>query len=179
MSCRASFECKTHKSFDPKLGEIVKTGPRPLREGIFYPPCSLLQLGADGVYEPLSAADPALIKAALSCELDTREYDEPCSAGVILQGCLIADWTFANTPCMPTVPQIVVVDEVECVVNKPLPVPAQFTFTEEKIEAIINCSNCCITFEWLANCQYPLHEEPDPGIKKEAVAPKAIESLPA
>jgi hypothetical protein len=178
MSCRASFSCKTNKSFDPKIGEIIKTGPRPLREGLYYPPCTLLQINPDdGVYEPLSAADPALIKAALSCELDTRDYAEACSAGVILQGCLIADWTFANMPIMPTVAQTVVIDGEECVVHKPLDPPAQFGFTQEEMDAIINCSNCCITFEWLANCQYPMHEEA--ATEAKAVAPKLIESIPA
>jgi hypothetical protein len=62
-------------------------------------------------------------------------------------------------------------------VHKPLDPPAQFGFTQEEIDAIINCSNCCITFEWLANCQYPMHEEPEAEPK--AVAPKPIESIPA
>jgi hypothetical protein len=148
MTCAAKATCKTHKSVTPKHGEIDKTGPRYIRDGINYPECSLLQLGADGIYEPWTKYDdPSAIKAAMICAIDTTDWVEPCSVGVVLQGCLIADFTCWGKA------------------------------TPDQIEAVVQCSNCCLVFYWLANECPILEEEPDPG--KAAEAPKPIDELAA
>lgn len=125
MGCHAGAYC-TPKICEgvPHLFETHKTGPRPLAPGFNYEDCTLLQLAEDGLsYEPLSVPDPALIKGWLGCGVDLTDAVAPCSVGVHLQACVNLD-----TVAWPE------------------------KFTDEDIEAIRICSNCCIVFESLVCC---------------------------
>lgn len=151
MSCHAGVRCESHKAAYPQIGQIEKTGPRWLKGGIDYKPRTLLKLGEDGeTYEPITVEDLAspdaskIIKAATSCDLDLTQTpeDQSCSVGVILKACLIADFV-----CWPE------------------------GYTQEMLDKLIACSNCCIIFEWLANdC---------PVVETEGEDPEKVGALPS
>lgn len=156
MGCHAGVRCESHKATFPKIGEIEKTGPRWLKGGIVYEPCTLLKLGEDReTYEPITLEDLAsvdagkIVKASTGtheCDFTNTPEDQSCSVGVILRGCLIADHV-----CWPE------------------------GYTQEMIDKLIACSNCCLTFVWLDNTCPPA---PEGTAETETVAalPKNTES---
>lgn len=156
MTCHAGVTCETHKATFPKIGEIEKTGPRWLKGGIDYKGCTLLKLGADGeTYEPITLADlnspdvGKIVKAAVgTCDIDLANTpeDQSCSAGVILKGCMLADYV-----CWPE------------------------GYTQEAIDKLVACSNCCLIFQWVANYCPPAPEGTE-KTEKVAALPSNAES---
>ena len=121
MSCETGVWCKKLKdAFVCRLmNETRKTGPRNLKADGIYERGTLLTIGADGLtYERWVAKDQE-IKAILHCETDTTNWAEDCSIGVVLQGCVNAECV-----CWPE------------------------GITQECIDEIVACHNCCIVFEY-------------------------------
>ena len=146
MTCKAGVVCESYKATFPKMGEVIKTGPRWLKGGILYKGCTLLKLGEDGeTYEPITLEDlqspdvATIIKASTgTCDIDLTNTpeDQSCSAGVILQGCYLADYV-----CWPE------------------------GYKQKDIDLLVACSNCCLVFQWVANTCPPAPEGTTEGEK--------------
>lgn len=138
MSCGAGVWCKWLKDETQcrLMNETRKTGPRNLAPDGCYEGGTLLTLDADGVTYIRWTSKDQEIKAILHCSIDTTDWAEACSVGVVLQGCVNAD-------CVAWPEGI----------------------TQEDIDCIVACQNCCIVFEYDAGGCIPAPED-EKAVKK-------------